>query len=488
MKTTKLLTIFLMLVACCQLRAQAQMTQAAIDETIALAKQYLTGKGKPRNEARAMELYQQCAAAGSAQAMNAIGILYKEGIGVTADNKTAVEWLTKAGRAGYAQSWYNLGMIYKEATGNDRDYKKAYDYYCKGADAGDEQSVYAKGYMHYKGLGCTQDYRQAAILFTRGADLGRSNSMYFLGLCYRNGYGVTQDIEKAKSLLTQAANKGYDMAIGELKSKEPENSNATAKALARQLKAAGNRYSPALNEYRKVEHNLPANTIEGTYTGHLIKYDWSGQHAIRSAVLNINISYADGKLSGMWIEDDSIKVPFQATLTRSAMVFQNTSFSLTDHYSPLIPITYLFENAKLQWQQQDDKIYLSGNIQMFSPGRNEPQKPVYVALTKTAGKGTGNSVIQLTNDDGSPIVPNSLVAYPNPFSNIITVDFELKEACEVQTQLMTLEGKIVYTNSAKRLVKGSYTLPLQPQELPAGVYMLKLQYGKEFKTVKVVKL
>jgi uncharacterized protein len=488
MKTIKLVSIFFVVLAFSGLRAQSQMSASVMEETIALARQYLTGNGKPRNETKAMELYQQCAAEGSGKAMNAIGIMYKEGIGVAADSKAALEWLTKATKAGYTQSWYNLGMIYKEATGEGRNYKMAYDYFCKGVSAGDDQCVYAKGYMHYKGLGCKQDYALAASLFTSGAELGRSNSMYFLGLCYRNGYGVPMDTEKAKFWLVQAANKGYDMAIGELKSKEAENSNTTAKALAQQLRAANNPQAPTLNEYRKIEHNVPADAIEGTYTGHLIKYDWSGQHAIRSAALNINISYVNGKLTGMWIEDDSINVPFQAMLTRSAMVFQNTQFSLTDHYSPRFPVTYQFENAKLQWQQKGDKIYLSGNLQMFSQQRNEPQKPVYVALTKTAGAGTGTRIINLTNDDGSPLMPNSLAAYPNPFSNVITVDFELKEACEVQTQLMTLEGKIVYTNSAKKLEKGNYTLPLQPQDLPAGTYLLKLQYGKEFKTVKVVKL
>jgi TPR repeat protein len=487
MNKTKLLLFLLAVCTCAQLVAQPQMSQQAIAETILQARLYLTGNGRPRNEAKAMELYQQCAAQGSAKAMNAIGILYNEGIGVVRDAKEAKAWFTKAGKADYAQGWYNLGMSYKDARGEEQDFAEAFRYFSKAAAMDDEQSVYAKGYMLYKGLGTTQNYAQAAAFFSRGAALGMPNSMYFLGLCYRNGYGVPADAEKAKYWLGKAAAKGYQMAAEELDSKDAENSNQAAKALAQQLKVAAGPQAANLNEYRQVAHSIPANAIEGVYEGHLIKYDWSGQHAIHSATLKLTIGYADGKLIGTWAENDSVQVPFQATLTRSALVFQNTQSSFTDHYSPFIPVAYDFENAKLQWLQKGENVYLYGNVQLFSPERNEPQKPLYVSLTKVAGKGGNSNLISFTNEDGGPLLPNSLAAYPNPFSNVITVEFALTDACEVQTQLMTIEGQVVYANTAKKLDKGNYILQLQPQELAAGTYMLKLQYGKQFKTVKVVK-
>ena len=81
-----------------------------------------------------------------------------------------------------------------------------------------------------------------------------------------------------------------------------------------------------------------------------------------------------------------------------------------------------------------------------------------------------------------------LRAYPNPFGGTITVDFELNETCTVSTQLLTMDGKVVYNNPAGTLTAGSYTLPLQTQQIAAGYYTLVLHYGNKIRTAKVVKL
>ena len=81
----------------------------------------------------------------------------------------------------------------------------------------------------------------------------------------------------------------------------------------------------------------------------------------------------------------------------------------------------------------------------------------------------------------------SLNAYPNTFSSNLTIDFELNETCKVSTQLITLDGKVVYDNPAGTLTAGSYTLPIQTQQIAAGYYTLELKYGNKVRASKVVK-
>jgi uncharacterized protein len=379
-------------------------------------------------------------------------------------------------------------MLYKEAKGDAQDFNKAYSYFAKAASLGDAQSIYGQAYMLYKGLGCTQNYEKAAALFKQGASEGRPNSMYFYALCLRNGYGVQADTAQAGVWLQKAAKKNYVLAIKELNTPTAENSNEAAKALARQLKAAALPGAENINQYRKINHQIPATDITGTYKGYIIKYDWSGQNAIGSSALTLLVNYEAGKLTGQWIEADSITVPLQAVLTPRAMVFKNTQYTRTDHYSPVSGLVYQFTNAQLQWINKGNNVYLCGNVQMHSPRRNEPQKPQYVALTRqAAGNGTGN--ITLTNADGSEFsITNDLLAYPNPFTDVVTIDFELKEACEVQTQLLTLDGNIVYSNKAGLLEAGKYTLPVKTQQVAAGTYMVRLVYGNKIKATRLVKL
>lgn len=473
-----------------QTQAQASMPDTLLNKYLIEARQYLTGIGKPKDAVRALSIYQECINAGSARAMNALGIIYKEGIGIKADRKKAIELLTQAGNKNYVQGWYNLGLIYKDALiDEERNFSKAFNYFCKAANEGDADSDYMKAYMLYKGLGCTQNYEQAAVLFEKGAILNRANSMYFLGLCLRNGYGVTADTEKAKYWLAKAVEKKHRQATQELYTKSAENSNDEAKALAQQLKAVSVTSIASLNTYQKLEQNISANSIEGIYEGHIIRYDWSGQHAINSSKLLLDIKYEAGKILGKWIESDSTIVPLEATLTSKNMLFKNMQYSKTDHYSMFNAMPYNFENAKLQWNQKEGEVYLSGNIQMFSVQRNEPEKPLFIWLKRISTKSSNSNKIAITNEDGSPLIlKNDLVAYPNPFDNIITVEFQLKESCNVQTELFTMEGKSIYKNPAGLLKLGNYKLQVQPQQLVAGTYILVLKYGNKSRTTKVVKL
>jgi hypothetical protein len=375
-----------------------------------------------------------------------------------------------------AQSYYRLGVQYKDGNGVAMDYAKAFDYFTKAASLGDAQSVYALGYMHYKGLGCTQDYTLAAALFAQGAAIGKDNSMYFYGLCWRNGYGVVKNEDSAKYWLSKTAATGYKQAAQELKMITAENGNDSARALVQQISNAAIPGKAVLNQYTKIEHHLPASDIiQGRYNGYLVGYDWSGQYIISSKKLILDITGNNGGLSGEWVEENSDSVAIKASLTADSVVFKSTQYRRKDHYSPDSAILYQFQNAKLNLVQTGDSVFLAGNIRMFSPERKEPSKFLFVALSR------GELVTADT------LTAGYLKAYPNPFTNTLNVEFNLVQSANVEVQLLTFEGAVVYRNPSGRLEPGRYNLLLQPGHITPGTYFVKLIYGRHMSVTKIVK-
>jgi TPR repeat protein len=478
-----LLTILLFTISM-QLSAQESTSPTPLDSKMTTARQYLTGLGKPKDRTKAMQLYLECAQGGNVKAMNMTGYLYSKGIGIKQNKEQAVKWLTKAAVEGNAESWYHLGMIYKEDQTGRPDYRKAYEYFKKSADLGNELGVNALAYMHYKGLGCQQDYKLAALHFKRGALIENKNSMYFLGLCYRNGYGVSVNLDSATYWLNKSATKGYISARNELNSKKPENSNENAKKIAQKIKVDVEKNAQRVNSFEKVDLNVPHSSIEGRYVGYIVKYDWSGKHAIGYSILHIDLKFENGILAGIWKESDSLVVPFKAEITPTEIVFSKASYKRADHYSNAKLIQYDFERANLVWNKVKDSIQLTGFVQMFSPQRNEPEKPLFIYLTKSVSKGNNSPAIDLSNKLSEP----GIKTYPNPFSETLTLEFKLESDSKVNVQLLSQDGKVVYSNMSDRILdKGYYKLPLKVLNLPAGTYLLKLQIGQKIKSVKVVK-
>ena len=233
-----------------------------------------------------------------------------------------------------------------------------------------------------------------------------------------------------------------------------------------------------LNKYQKVQHRIDADQVAGTYTGYLLKYDWSGQVVVEANKLSVTIEKNNDSLLGSWNEDDSLTIPIHAKLSSNAIVFTEMQYSKTNHYSAFKPEKIVFKQAYLLLDKIGDSIYLSGNIQEYIPHRNEPSKPLYLALVRTKIGSSNNKVAKIT----------PLRAYPNPFGSTVNIDFELKESCNVVTKILTLDGKVVYSNPAGVLAAGSYSLPIQTQQVAAGYYILALHFGNKVTTTKIIKL
>lgn len=368
---------------------------------------------------------------------------------------------------------YKLALQYKDGTGVPIDYSKAVGYFQQAANLGDAQSMYALAYMQYKGFGCTQDYPSAAATFANGAYVGRENSMYFYALCLRNGYGVGKNEDSAKYWLVKADSLGYKQAKLELKMMAGENGNDSAKALVQQINNAAIPNNTPLNKFTKIFHSIPTpNMMPGKYIGWLVQYDWSGQNVVSAKRLMFSVKKENDKFSGSWVEGTDTAA-ITAVLNFTSLNFDKSKYKRKDHYSPDSAVTYDFTNASLTMVQQGDSLYLAGNVIMFSPERKEPSKPLFVALSRKI--------------ESANVMATLLTASPNPFVDVLRVDFQLGQPANVEIQLVSLNGTITYQNAAGALQAGHYQLPLQPGFIAAGAYFLKLICNGQLTGIKVVK-
>lgn len=308
------------------------------------------------------------------KAMNMLAVLYSEGVGTEPNQELALEWFEKAAKAGYLKAWYNVGIMHQKGLGTPQDFKKAYAVFDKASQIQQINCMFGKAYLLYKGLGCQQNYNQAFELLKVSSKYGNLGAMYLLGICYRNGYGTPKDLVLAKQWLTQSANYGHNPAVNEMMEATPEFAD----------------YKPTLNSYSKkkttntetkthfepVQHRINNTTsLDGSYTGYLVTYDWSGQHIIAKEPLTVDLkSQNDGTFTGTWTESNKTAVSLQGKITDTEVVFDNTAYTKVDHYSAKKPTEFQFKDARLQTISYQDSSYIAGNIQLWSVRQNEPEK------------------------------------------------------------------------------------------------------------------
>ena len=127
MKSSRLLVVFLLLLAGWVVQSSAQSTdaerkqlkavQAKADKgdaeaQLSLAAYYSNGIGVPRDPGKATKMLRKAAEQGLARAQCLLGLNYANGEGVKMDKVEAARWLHKAAEQGLAEAQFNLGMCY----------------------------------------------------------------------------------------------------------------------------------------------------------------------------------------------------------------------------------------------------------------------------------------------------------------------------------------------------------------------------------------
>lgn len=353
--------------------ATAQVTESDVTEAVDILK----GKSISKTTEWAVKLLQSVDDKElRPTAQNALGIAYLNGLGVAQDSTMAIKCLEEAGRCGSANAYYNLGLLMKNAPHDRQDFAKALRYFEEGAKSGALNCCYLAGYMYYKGLGCEQDYKRAVEYFKKD-ETGRSLScQYMLGLCYRNGFGVEIDDKKADEYLQKAAKGNYQFAI-------EETLRENAEILPSTVLADNEVDKP--ESMPDVEPFIDKNTdLSGSYKGIIVTYDWSGSQIVKEENLSVTFSKAEDSYRGIWMQGSDTLAVNASIGADGILRFADTRHFMSDRY---------FEDSKIESQFQDASLALvgpslTGGLRLYSLTEREPQRPMYLSLSKPLGDST----------------------------------------------------------------------------------------------------
>lgn len=385
-------------------------------------------------------------------AQNALGIAYLNGLGVAKDSVMAIKCLEEAGKCGSANAYYNLGLIMKNGPREKQDFVKALHYFEEGAKSGALNCCYLAGYMYYKGLGCEQDYKRAVEYFKKD-ETGRSLScQYMLGLCYRNGFGVDVDDQKANEYLLKASKGNYQYAI-------EETLRENAEILPSTLLTDNEVNTP--ESMPDVEPLIDKNTdLSGTYKGIIVTYDWSGKQIVKEAPLTVTFCKAEDSYRGIWIQGSDTLAVNASIGTDGILSFADTYHFMSDRY---------FENTKIENQFQSASLALvgpslTGGLRLYSLTEKEPQRPMYLSLSKPLGDSTKND-------------PNCcyMAAYPVSGTDKIEIRFLLhKEVKNASIYLTDQSGLYVKSYNTGALSAGQQRFTISTK-LKKGLYVVNMK-------------
>ncbi|MGD8885865.1 MAG: tetratricopeptide repeat protein, partial [Gammaproteobacteria bacterium] len=239
------------------------------------ASKFYRGDDIAQDSRKAARLFTRAAQLNHPDAQYELGLMYRDGIGVTPDRERAKYWLEQASnndvtaaeialqdmeqpeqtpafatpvpvndkkppeqpldneliarnsspinafleraRNGNAQAQYRVGLkfLYGES-GVSRDIGQAIKWLETSAQNNYLEASLKLGMLYYKGIDVTQDYPSAATWIEQAANQGDSEAQYLLGNFYRDGIGVEKNSTTAIMWYRKAANQGHREARKQL--------------------------------------------------------------------------------------------------------------------------------------------------------------------------------------------------------------------------------------------------------------------------------
>jgi TPR repeat protein len=146
----------------------------------------------------------QKAERGDVDAQQYVALAYQDGLGVKQDECAAIEWYQKAAAAGSAPAMSAIGVMFEVR----QEYAMAFEWYSRAARNRDAHAIYRLAIMYQEGLNVTRDRGKAVRLLEDAAWLDSSDAQHYLGLLYFQGERVPQSYVTSYAWLTIAAAKG----------------------------------------------------------------------------------------------------------------------------------------------------------------------------------------------------------------------------------------------------------------------------------------
>ncbi|MBM3649846.1 MAG: sel1 repeat family protein [Alphaproteobacteria bacterium] len=169
---------------------------------------------------------QRAADAGSSEGQHRLALVYAEGLAGTPRNDArAVELFEKAASAGHFRAQLNLGILYLRGQGVARDPVQARAWLEKAAATGEPQALYALGRALSESDGTVgTDPVRAADLFRKAAEKGHMLAGLRYGLALSEGVGIKRDTVAAQRWLMKVRENGVPeaaLALGDMAARTP---------------------------------------------------------------------------------------------------------------------------------------------------------------------------------------------------------------------------------------------------------------------------
>lgn len=160
---------------------------------------YRDGLGVTADASEGAYHFRRAAELGDSYAMASLADCYLNGTGVEANGARALEWLTKASELGNTTAQFNLSWIYQAEDQPDipTDLALARHWMGKAAENGDPDAPYYYGYFLEYGIGGAEEPIEAINWYQKAVELGDANGYAAMARMYSYGEYVTEDMERA---------------------------------------------------------------------------------------------------------------------------------------------------------------------------------------------------------------------------------------------------------------------------------------------------
>lgn len=261
-----------------------------------LGEMYALGQGVPKDETRAVTLFDRACSAGNYPACFDLGVMYTGGWGVAKDAARAVPPYKQACDGGVPWACFNLGVMYAGGQGVERDTERAVPLYRQACDGGVSQACWNLGFIYFLGEGVPKDESTAAVLMKRACDGGVMAGCNGLGVMHRDGLAGPKSDASAVILFQRACdgkemwgcyNLGAMYESGRGVAKE----EARASALYQQACDGGNSSACSdLGVMYESGHGVPQDFARATAL-----YKNACDAAVGLACRYLGVMYADGR-------------------------------------------------------------------------------------------------------------------------------------------------------------------------------------------------
>ncbi len=139
-----------------------------------------------------------------------------------------------------------------------------------------------------------------------------------------------------------------------------------------------------------------------------------------------------------------------------------------------------------------DDVRVPGNPENFTTGLYSDVNANFLTVTNTPAppKAIQEVPAPPLTSTGNEEVPDDVLllsTYPNPTSDLVTINYALSAAGKIKINLMDINGRLVNNLFEHTLASGNFILRFHMNDLPSGVYFVQFETANGMQVKKVVK-